>query len=363
MNYKYTIIGAGMQGTAAAYDLASQNDTDCVYIFDKNNKAAKRAKRKLDKLLSEKKIIIHDDLEKALSISDAALGAASYKLNEEFAKLAIKNKCCYNDLGGNTEVVKKELLLKGEAKFANVSVVPDCGLAPGAINILAQYGLSKTSNAKHVQMFCGGLPQNPSLPLGYKKTFAIEGLINEYKEDAITLQDGKIENIKSLSDIEEYRNRLLPNTSFECATTHGGTSTCPEYYQEQLKTYSYKTIRYPKHFQYFKTLFELKSVKSYDSYLNKKIDFPNEKDMVIISIDIYGEDILKDNCYIDLIDYQDDETGFTAMERTTAFSAAIVTQMQAKKIIKPGAHRICMIDSRYFFQEFKKRFPNTQFII
>ncbi|NJS40364.1 MAG: hypothetical protein HC783_16710, partial [Rhodobacteraceae bacterium] len=61
------------------------------------------------------------------------------------------------------------------ARARGVSVIPDCGLAPGMVNILAQLGIDRLDTKESVKIFVGGLPQNPEGPLKYQIVYSIEG--------------------------------------------------------------------------------------------------------------------------------------------------------------------------------------------
>src|SRR4029079_6650871 len=89
-----------------------------------------------------------------------------------------------------------------EARAAGVSVVPDCGLAPGLGNILAAWLVAEVTAAHAIQVPCGGLPQTPRPPLGYKLVFNVGGLTNEYSGEAEFLRGGKLVRIPTLTEVE-----------------------------------------------------------------------------------------------------------------------------------------------------------------
>ncbi|MCP6725795.1 hypothetical protein NL526_27445, partial [Klebsiella pneumoniae] len=88
------------------------------------------------------------------------------------------------DLGGNNYIVDEQLALDGEAKAAGVSIIPDCGLAPGMVSVLAMHGAARFDSVDEIHIRVGGLPQDPQPPLSYQLVFSVEGLINEYIEIA-----------------------------------------------------------------------------------------------------------------------------------------------------------------------------------
>jgi len=134
MGYTYAVVGAGRQGTAAAYDMAKQGDAEKVLIGDISfinaKKAANRVNHILNKNIAEAKQVDVKDyssLVDFLTGVDSFLSSVPYYHNLEIAKAAIDAKANMCDLGGNTDLVKEQLKLNAQAKEAGISIVPDCG--------------------------------------------------------------------------------------------------------------------------------------------------------------------------------------------------------------------------------------------
>ncbi len=250
-------------------------------------------------------------------------------------------------------------------------MVPDCGVAPGMANTLAVYGMGKLDTPEHVHMRCGGLPQNRNLPLGYKQLFSLEGLSNEYFGTAVVLHDGKVEEVPTFEELETLE---LPEPLgvVEAFTTSGGTSTCPYTFAGRLKSYDYKTIRYPGHYQTLKLFkdfgfIDLEPVDVHGAHvrprdvfhavMHKVWDHPSEPDLLVLRVDVVGK---KNGRHVRhrsvILDFQDPKTGFSAMERTTAFSAAIVTSLQARGRTPKGAVSLeKAVDAEEFVRELGRR--------
>jgi lysine 6-dehydrogenase len=378
MGFRYAIIGAGMQGTAAAYDLALHGDADEVRLLDLDIRRARAAADRVNQLVSREVakagIVNATDKTSAAQVLEgmhACLSAVPYFLNVSLAKAAIDAGVHFNDLGGNTQIVQDELALNSQALQAGVSIVPDCGVAPGMANTLAVYGMKKLDTPEHVHMRCGGLPQNRQLPLGYKQLFSLEGLSNEYFGTAVVLRDGKVEEVPTFEELERLE---LPEPLgvVEAFTTSGGTSTCPYTFEGKLKSYDYKTIRYPGHHQalrQFKDLGFLETepvdvhglhVKPRDVFhavMQKVWNHPNEPDLLVLRVDVIGKKNGRTVRHRSLIlDFQDPKTGFSAMERTTAFAAAIVTSLQARGRTPKGAVSLeKAVDAEEFVRELGRR--------
>ena len=119
MDFNYAILGAGKQGTAAAYDVALNGMASRILLADANEAAAKAAVAKLTKLLgrrlreSKVKLVAarrdanrRGDIEKALKGCNAVLSALPYYLNPAVAEAAIKAGSHYGDLGGHLETTR-----------------------------------------------------------------------------------------------------------------------------------------------------------------------------------------------------------------------------------------------------------------
>ncbi|MBC7472803.1 MAG: saccharopine dehydrogenase NADP-binding domain-containing protein, partial [Candidatus Sericytochromatia bacterium] len=361
-----------------AYDMAKFGDAESVLLADIDLQKAENAAQRVNKLLGKNiahsaklEVSNQDELVKLLTGIDSFLSAVPYQFNLQVAEAAIKAGASMCDLGGNTDVVRDELKLNNQAKEAGITIIPDCGLMPGMGNTLAVYGMSKLDSCDEVQVRCGGLPQNPKPPLGYKMVFSIGGLTNEYFGKAFILRDGKVTEVDTFDELEKIEF-ADPIGECEAFTTTGGSSTCPWTFEGKLKTYEYKTVRYPGHYDKFKTMLDLglldtkpvqikgMSISPRDVFhtvVAPKIDFPEDKDLVVLRSTCKG---LKDGKKVELvheiIDFHDDQTGFTAMERTTAFPASIVAIMLAKGQVDRGAISLeTGVDGTIFVEELKKR--------
>ncbi|MFW9992797.1 MAG: saccharopine dehydrogenase family protein [Candidatus Odinarchaeota archaeon] len=374
----FAVLGAGRQGTAAAYDLVKFGSPDSVQIADFNLETAQEAARRVNQLLDTdlvkaKRVDVtqKDELVTFLADTNTFISAVPYYYNLEIAKTAIIAKSNMCDLGGNTDIVFEQLKLDQQAKDAGISIIPDCGQVPGMGTTLCVYAMSLLDKQEEVLMYDGGLPQNPRPPFNYLLTFNIEGLINEYYGTTEFLRDGKIVDVPCFAEYEEI-DFPPPIGRLEAFTTAGGTSTGPRTFEGKLKTYQNKTVRYPGHYIQLKTMndlglfspeeLEIGNVKIAPRKVLARlfeptVTFPDDKDVVVIRVKCTGE---KDGkpavAQLDLIDYYDESTGFTAMERTTGWDAAIVAIMMADGRAKEGSVPLELaITSADFVKELRKR--------
>ena len=370
--YRYVVLGAGRQGAAIAFDLAKNCDAADVLVTDRDERIAVAAVARLRRLLPQHAGTFRAQPCDVTNIGVAietmrgahvVLSAVPYRYNAALTDAAITAGASFNDLGGNTGVVREQLARADAARRAGVSIVPDCGLAPGLGNILAAHGVSKLELPRSAHVRCGGLPQTPIGPLQYKLVFNFDGLINEYSGLGEFLRGGKRVEVPTLEELEPIEFRIdLPGPSgggaakrlsLEAAVTSGGTSTCPDSFAGKLIDYDYKTIRYPGHFAIIRAMFKLgcfdSSLQTGDgrrfepratmqAVFEKALQFPEIRDMVLLRATVRGVDRGRETTLqYDLVDFHDELTGFTAMERTTAYPTALVAHMQARGLIAAGA--------------------------
>jgi lysine 6-dehydrogenase len=260
-------------------------------------------------------------------------------------------------LGGNNDVVHAELALSALARKAGVTVVPDCGLAPGMVSILAADGFSRLTRTDSIRIRVGGLPRKPKPPLNYALVFSANGLINEYVEPCLVLRNGGLAWREPLADVEEL-TFPKPFGKLEAFSTSGGSSTLPYTYRGRVKSLDYKTIRYPGHCTKFRLLFDLGLTDMKPLEIDGKRIVPRhlliqrleavlpweKDDVVLLRVEVEGKGSrsrgFKDSSdrgrtgangrvtvRYELVDCADRRSGLTAMERTTGFSAAIVALM------------------------------------
>lgn len=373
MRYDYAVLGAGRQGIALAYDLAKNCEAKRITLADSDPDVVMRGVERLRRLLpgvgtawrgETCDVADAAQVRQAIRGATVVLSAVPYRFNEALTDLAIDAHAHFNDLGGNTDVVRRQLARHDAARTAGVSIVPDCGLAPGLGNILAAYGVSRLDRPIAAHVRCGGLPERPVGPLGYKLLFNFQGLINEYSGFGEFLRDGRQVRVPTLTELERIEFPP-PVGACEAAVTSGGTSTCGESFAGTLRDYDYKTVRYPGHFAVIRAMFKLgcfeEHVILHDGgtiepktllrrLMEDRLAFPDVRDITVLRATVRGEHSGKPaTLEYDLFDRHDEATGFTAMERTTAFPTTLVAYMQARGLIEPGARPLerCIPLQRY----------------
>ncbi|MDH3254825.1 MAG: saccharopine dehydrogenase NADP-binding domain-containing protein, partial [Acidobacteriota bacterium] len=255
MTHRYVVIGAGRQGTAAAYDLGRHGGASEVVIADCDAAVAERASRRVNRLLSRSIATAAavdatkpETLRNLLEAADSCVSAVPYFLNLDITRAAIDSGTHYCDLGGNTALVRSQLELDPAAREAGVSVIPDCGQVPGMGTSLMVYTMEQLDDPEEVRMWDGGLPQEPQEPWNYALTFNIAGLTNEYDGRATFLRGGELTEVDCFDpagyEVVEFPP---PFGRLEAFVTAGGTSTAPWTFSGKLRTFENRTLRYPGH--------------------------------------------------------------------------------------------------------------------
>jgi lysine 6-dehydrogenase len=351
------VLGAGLQGSACAYDLLQNPDVTEVRLADLHvERLADFLKPYSGKRLIPTPLDVRDaDAVRALMRGcDAVMSAIPYYFNGDLAKLAVEVGVNFCDLGGNTDIVFEQKKLDARAREQKCTVIPDCGLAPGMDTILAQYGISQLDEVDSVKIFVGGLPQHPEGPLKYQIVYSLEGVLDYYTTLSWVVRDGKRKQVTALSEIEPV-SFAAPLGELEAFHTAGGLSTMPFRYEGKIKAMEYKTLRYPGHARIMEAIRDLGlldlapvdvkgtkvaprdvAVAAMGPHLTK----PHSPDLVALRVEVSGRKggVAKTLGW-ELVDKYDAEHGISAMMRTTGYSLSITGQMQARGEIMPfGVH-------------------------
>ena len=360
MPFKYAVVGAGRQGVAAAFDLATRGDASTILFLDLDEHAARDAASRLNTLVGHRVADgQHGDASdehailRQLDGVRGILSAAHYNVNLGLTRIAIRLGAHMVDLGGNTAVVRQQHELDGDAKRAGISVVPDTGMGPGLNVSLAAYAMSLVDRPREVFIWDGGLPQHPEPPWDFVSTFAISGLTNEYDGHAYFLRGGEIAEVPCFADLERLEFDA-PIGTLEAFVTSGGLSTAPWSWRGVLDRLENKTLRYPGHCARFMAyrdlgLMGLEPIAVAGSPVVPRDVFhallePRVRtgstvvpDICVMRVKAVGERRgLRAEAIVELIDRYDEVTGFTAMQRLTGWHAAICLELAMTGGLGPG---------------------------
>lgn len=349
------VLGAGLQGSACAYDLLQQEDVEGVVLADvKVGSLPPFLERyQSDPRLEVRRLDARDEsaVLAAMEAADACMNALPYYFNLDISALAIRAGVHYADLGGNTDIVFGQLDMEEQARERGVSLVPDCGLAPGTGNILAAHGIRALEEPKRVRIFVGGLPQDPEPPLNYQVVYSLEGVLDYYTTLAWIVRDGEPRQIEPLSELERV-DFPDPVGALEAFHTGGGLSVMPWEYEGRLDSMEYKTLRYPGHAEIMRAIRELGLLgmdpiradgqeiaprKAFIAAVEPRLRRPQGRDLVAARVEVAGNQNGKPRQIVyGLLDFYDEKNQMSAMARTTGFSLAIIGRMQALGRVPAG---------------------------
>ena len=350
---RFLVLGAGLQGSAAAFDLLQNPAVKEVRLADLKVDPLRPF---LDRFKSDARfkpmaLDVKDAaaVKRAMSGVDAALSAVPYFFNGPLAAQAVEVGIHWCDLGGNTAIVKEQQKLAPQAKSKGLTIIPDCGLAPGLVNILAESAIRRLDLCDSCRLFVGGLPQDPKPPLNYHLVYSLEGVLDYYTTPSFVLQDGQPSTRVALSEREEID--LAGVGKLEAFHTAGGLSTMFEKYRGKIRRMEYKTLRYPGHAAIMEAIRELgffdttpldvkgQKVAPRDltiATLYPKLNQPKACDLVALRVVAEGTKNGKPaKVGYELVDRMDETNGISAMMRTTGYSLSVTAQMQVSKTIGP----------------------------
>ena len=342
----FFVIGAGLMGRAVSFDLCRSPGVGSVLLADVDGERVEsvRASLRSPKASGTRlDVTDHAAVVSAMRGRDVTVSCVPYRHNAELARAAVEAGSSLCDLGGNNDVVAQELALNPEARRRGVTIIPDCGLAPGLTNVLSADALARFDVLEELHIRVGGLPLRPRPPLGYQLVFNPSGLINEYKEMCLVIRDGEVRSVESMTDIEELEFPP-PFGRLEAFNTSGGTSTLPRTLKGRVRELDYKTIRYPGHCERIRLLMDLvlfdeRPVRVggtevlprelIEALFAERLSFGDD-DAVLVRVTARGvKDGRGRTLTHTIVDHCDKPNNLTAMMRMTAFPASIVAQMLA----------------------------------
>lgn len=353
---RYTVLGAGLQGSAAAFDLLQDPAVTEVRLADRD---FERLPEVLRPHVGGRLTLHAVDARDAEAVgavmagTQAALCAMPYYFNLPLARAAVARGVHFADLGGNTAIVEQQIAeLDAAARAAGVSVLPDCGLAPGLVNVIAEHGIRQCASVQAVRCYVGGLPQAPEPPLNYQIVYSLEGVLDYYTTESWVLRDGRPTQVPALSETVAVPFDA-PLGTLEAFHTAGGLSLMAQRYEGRIATMEYKTLRYPGHAALMAAIRDLGFLGTEPvrvgeqqvvpralaiSLLEPRLRKPGAPDLVALRVEVEGRaaDGKPQHLVWELVDRGDPAQGMTAMMRTTGYSLAIVGRLQAAGRVAAG---------------------------
>ena len=334
--YRVAVIGAGQIGDLIVTLLVGSGDYK-VALFDAS--VTQLAKIREHSKLFKAHLDVADAqaLQAAIDEHDVVVNAAPYHLTESIAKAAAAGCAHYIDLTEDVASTQTVMMLasKGKSTF-----IPQCGLAPGIVSILAADIVREFDELDTVKLKVGALPRYPSNTLSYNLTWSPEGVVNEYCNPCTVIFDGK--RMEALP-LEQRELLLIDGVQYESFNTSGGLGSLATTWDGKVRNLSYQSIRYPGHAAIMRTLLrDLGLCNRRELLLDifaHSLPVTNQ-DVVIIFISVSGmrDGRLEQVTYINRL-YGREIAGreYTAIQLCTASSACAVLDLLASgQIEKPG---------------------------
>lgn len=339
---KVLVLGCGMMGLAIAKDMAESSDVSDVIVADHDNKKADQvvALLKNDKI-SGNRIDVKDGraTTRLMKTVDVAVCALPEELGAFASRAAIGAGAHLVDLMCD----ERQFEFDESAREAGITILVDCGVAPGITNILACRGANMMDEVDDICIVCGGIPQKPIPPFGYTIVWSTEELVNMYCEKARVVRDSNIIEVDAMSGLEQIE---FPEIGVLETFYTDGLSTLLKTLKGRVKNMSEKTARWPGHAEKILAMrdagfFEKEPVEIRGmsvvprevavSVLDKTLRGGDEKDLTVLRVDISGKKGGNDVEHsFSMIDYFDERQGISSMARTTGYTGAIVARMIAR---------------------------------
>ncbi|RLG86340.1 MAG: hypothetical protein DRO18_04525 [Thermoprotei archaeon] len=365
---KYLVLGAGIQGSATAYDLKTlgKNVTEIVICdIDRNRLKEVSMWLKSDIVRTEivnagKKAELNKIIER--HEPDIVISAVPWRISMTPIEACLEMGVSLLDYGvyQHPAFYEKADEIHKKSVDMRITIVPSCGVDPGLVNMLAGFGASKMDLVHQIRIYCGGIPAKEVIeekkpPLGYRIVWSLEGVWTEYTGTCRIIEDREIKYVDAASGKEEY---FFPGIGkLEAFYTDGlGTMLLSDVRETILKgvrSAFEKTLRWPGHINKIntlkecgllddKTLIDINGVKVTPRAIISKILEPklklqeDERDMTLVRVHVSGT-IKRVYSRVEytytLIDYRDMKTGILSMARTTAFTGSIIAQLICNKEI------------------------------
>ena len=323
------MVGAGMQGRVAAWDLSKAGHD--IVVLDFNLESLRKIKKSANIKTHTFNVKKRARFIKFMKNFDIIVGALPSAFGFYTMECALKAGV---DLVDMSYAPEDPFLLDKDAKKKKIRIVPDAGFAPGLSNILVGEVYKYFGGIDNLRILVGGIPQKPQPPFNYHITWSPADLIEEYTRPARIIKNHKTITVKALSSIEVFTIPKLGR--FEC------------FYSDGLRTFiktiknvtnmEEKTIRYPGHAKIFETIIDCGFLSEVPFAIGKKLYKPknftleflknvltrgDKKDLSILIIEIEKN---RQKKRLTCIDYYDEKNKISSMARMTAYTGSIITQ-------------------------------------
>lgn len=279
----------------------------------------------------------------------AIISSLPYYRNAGIAEVAAECRLHYFDL---TEDVATTQAVQTISRTVDQAFVPQCGLAPGFISIIANHIMQKFSQLDSVKLCVGALPLNVSNPLQYALNWSTEGLINEYGNPCRAINQGKIVSLQPLEGIEEIK---LDGLTYEAFNTSGGVGSLVDTYFGKVQQLSYKTVRYPGHCAKIKFLMNelcLNSERDILKHILERVLAKTYQDVVLVYVSVTGvrtNELIEENFAKKFHPKYIQGQLWSAIQATTASSLCAIVDLV---LASPEQYRGLVLQEQFSYDSF-----------
>ena len=352
-----TVVGAGAIGSAVVRELCRHDDVDQVQVCDTRSRALQTLHDsvKHNGTLRSFQVDARDlgVLSQIVRESNCVVSGAPSELNPDLAELCLDLGVNFCDLGGNEDTVQQELALHDRAREKAVWIVPNCGLAPGLVNVLTMRGIEQFDTATAAAIRVGDVPLHPEPPFNFRISWSAERIIDDYTRPAQHIVDGNLVEVDALSG-DETIHFDGPFSNMEAFSTQGGLSTLTDTLTGRLDAFDHKTIRWPGHAHQMRFVIGLGfgqerkiGVRTHLTYRDLLVRRMRERlsgdyeDAVLMRVMVQGEkDGAPKTLVYEMIERYNESDNLTAMMRCTSIPIVVVAKMIAGHTISEGGARV-----------------------
>lgn len=346
---KITVVGAGSIGAAVVRELCSRSEAvNQVQVCDTRSRALQKLHERVDsQFLRSFQVDARDMnvLSQIVQGSDCVISCVPPELNPNLAELCLDVGVHFCDLGGNDHIVRQELSLDERAREKSIWIVPNCGLAPGLVNILCLHGIEQLDRAEAAHLRVGDVPLHPNPPFNFRISWSAERVVDDYTNPARLIENGQIVEVDALSRDEEVHFDEAPFDTMEAFCTQGGLSTLTDTLSGRVDALDHKTIRWPGHAQQMRFIMGLGlgedrkiGVQTHLTYRDILVRRMRDRlggdyeDAVLLRVLVRGErDGGPATIVYEMIERYDETTHQTAMMRCTAIPTVVTALLLARE--------------------------------
>lgn len=349
---KIAILGAGTVGAALTRIFCTNSQLRALIVIDENGRA-------LDELTEQcpsgtlRTYRVNINREHAITTLikgfDVLICALPSHHNLRIAELALKSGIHYIDFGGSDEVLEKQLALNNKNKRHDHWIIPNCGMAPGLVNILAMHGYEAFEKVDSINMWASSLPVDPIPPFNIQLSFSPYGLLKEYLDPVTIIKKGKLTSVEPLDGHETIQFDTQPDLGkMETFFISGGITSLARYLKGKVSELTFRAIRYPGHRNIVEALrtlgftsnhiVDIRSNLTYRQLLIRQLKkhLPSgQRDFVLIKIVIDGvKNGQPTQREYEILHNYDDQNDVSALMSCVTITTEIISEMMVDKKLK-----------------------------